>query len=71
MLPDQEARGPQWRKAKRSVGDGACVEVALVDRQIAVRDSKDPDGTWQRYPAQPWRDFVSIVKREKLIMLSR
>jgi len=63
MLPDQKARGPQWRKAKHSVGDGECVEVALVDDQIVVRDSRDPDGTWQRYPAQSWRDFVSIVKR--------
>jgi hypothetical protein len=63
MLTDQKARGLQWRKAKRSAGDGECVEVALVDGKIVVRDSRDPDGTWQRYPAQSWRDFVSIVKR--------
>jgi Domain of unknown function (DUF397) len=52
----------KWRKAKSSAGDGACVEVALVESQVAVRDSRDPDGTWLLYSAQPWRDFTSTVK---------
>ncbi len=65
MLLIREASGLQWRKAKRSAGDGACVEVAQVNGQIAVRDSKDPDGAWQCYSAQSWRDFASIVKQEK------
>lgn len=33
-----------WRKPLRSVGQGACVEVAALHRHVAVRDSKDRSG---------------------------
>ncbi len=55
----------KWRKSSFSGGDG-CVEVAPYHHgQIAVRDSKNPDGAWQCYSAQSWSHFVSIVKRGK------
>jgi hypothetical protein len=62
--PDQMARDYLWRKARRSANDGACVEVALVNGRIAVRDSKDPAGCWLRYPVRSWRDFTSSLKTE-------
>ncbi|TDB92831.1 DUF397 domain-containing protein [Actinomadura sp. 7K534] len=35
----------KWRKSSRSSEQGdACVEIALVSRIVAVRDSKDPGG---------------------------
>ena len=37
-------RNLAWRKAKRSVGNGACVELARFGGMVAMRDSKDPDG---------------------------
>lgn len=33
-----------WRKSTRSNATGACVEVAQVAGQVAVRDSKDRQG---------------------------
>lgn len=34
-----------WRKASASAGNGECVELAaLLDGNVGVRDSKDPDG---------------------------
>jgi hypothetical protein len=33
----------QWIKSSRSVGNGACVELAVVDKAILLRNSRDPD----------------------------
>ena len=54
----------QWRKTRRSAGNGACVEVAPVNGQIAVRDSKNPDGSRLQYPAQSWQTFITSIKTE-------
>jgi hypothetical protein len=55
-----------WRKATASANNGACIEVAPAGGYIAVRDSKDPDGTWLRYPAQSWNLFVrELLKIEQ------
>lgn len=43
---DQIANRLQRWKARRSVNDGACAEVALVNGQVAVRDSKGPCSFW-------------------------
>jgi hypothetical protein len=59
-----EVRDLQWRTSRRSAGNGACVEVAPVNGQIAVRDSKNPGGIWLHYPALTWRDFVGSIKSE-------
>jgi hypothetical protein len=35
----------RWRKSTKSGSEGGtCVEVAGTNEEIAVRDSKDPDG---------------------------
>jgi hypothetical protein len=60
-----EARDLQWRKARRSANDGACVEVALVNGEMAIRDSKNPNGSRLQYSAQSWYEFVSAVKSEE------
>jgi Domain of unknown function (DUF397) len=69
--PDQTANGHQWRKAKCSVNDGACVEVALVNGKIAVRDSKDPGSFWLWYSVRSWHDFTSNLKTKDIIPLPK
>jgi hypothetical protein len=59
-----EVRDLQWRKARRSAGNGACVEVAPTSGHIAVRDSKDPDGVRIKYTLQSWQNFVFNVKNK-------
>jgi hypothetical protein len=50
-----------WRKSTRSGANG-CVEVADLDRVIAVRDSKNPEGPKLIFRARDWRAFADTLK---------
>lgn len=52
-----------WRKAKRSMNNGNCAEVAAARGMVAVRDTKDPAGLVLRYPADTWRSFLLSALR--------
>jgi hypothetical protein len=44
-MPAHELPEVAWHKSRRSNPSGNCVELArLPDRQIAVRNSRHPDG---------------------------
>jgi len=51
-----------WRKAQRSVANGACVELAPVNGMVAMRDSKDPDGPVLMYTVTEWGAFLHGAK---------
>ena len=46
-----------WRKSSHSVNNG-CVEVAFVDGQVGVRDSKDRQGPMLVFTANEWEAFI-------------
>jgi hypothetical protein len=46
-----------WRKSSHSETEG-CVEVAVVDDVVAVRDSKDAGGPALVFAREDWRAFV-------------
>ena len=52
-----------WRRSTRSgpYSDN-CVEVAFVDGAIAMRDSKNPDGTVLIFTPAEWDAFVEGAK---------
>jgi hypothetical protein len=51
-----------WRKSRRSIHNGACVEVAPATGAVMVRDSVNPAGPRVRYPAQAWRAFTGLLQ---------
>jgi len=52
-----------WRKARRSIGNGDCVEIAPCDGRIAVRDSKDPAGSLLHYDFSAWKSFLTEARQ--------
>lgn len=51
-----------WRKASRSVGQGACVEVASLPGRTAARDSKNSSGPVLVFDDGEWSVFIRSVK---------
>ncbi|WP_328464530.1 DUF397 domain-containing protein [Actinoplanes sp. NBC_00393] len=55
-----EMNVPAWRKSSRC-GTSTCVEVAKVDDQYLVRDSKNPDAATLSFTKAEWDAFVEGV----------
>jgi Domain of unknown function (DUF397) len=60
---DTESHSSGWRKARRSIGNGECVEVAPADGKVRVRDSKIPHTPVLSYSTAVWDSFVSSAKQ--------
>jgi len=58
-----DSETPGWRKARRSMANGNCVEVRPVNGRIAVRDSKNPGGYVLAYSAPSWRAFTLAAQQ--------
>jgi Domain of unknown function (DUF397) len=62
-LNGDNLKAAAWRKTRRSIGNGECVEVAPLVGSVVVRDSVNPDGLILRYPAGSWRTFLTAAKK--------
>jgi Domain of unknown function (DUF397) len=51
----------EWRKSTAS-GSQGCVEVALRDDSVLVRDSKLPHGDRLRFSHAEWNAFLAGVR---------
>jgi hypothetical protein len=54
--------GAKWFKSSRSSGNGACVEVAIVEEGVAVRDTQDRAAGMLQFTHAEWAAFVGGVK---------
>jgi hypothetical protein len=52
----------EWRKSSRS-NTASCVEVAVIDAQVAVRDSKHKDGAILLFTPVEWEAFIGGVRQ--------
>lgn len=66
FLTQSEVRQLTWRKARRSMNNGNCVEIAPADGRIMVRDSMQSCGPVLEYPAAVWRTFIAEAKRDSI-----
>jgi hypothetical protein len=58
-----QLEGAAWRKSQRSNSQGACVELARLDSAtVAMRNSRDPQGTALIYPAGAVRAMISALR---------
>ena len=53
-----------WRKARRSVNNGACVEVASAKGNVLVRDSKIQNSPVISFSVYAWQTFLSGTKAQ-------
>ena len=56
-MADFEEPRIAWRKSTAS-NSGGCVEVAVVDGSVLIRDSANPDGRMLRLPPAAWSAFL-------------
>jgi len=50
-----------WRKSSRSSGGTNCVEIAVREDKMAIRNSKDPGGPILVFPPEVWRAFIGWI----------
>lgn len=55
---------PAWRTSSYSGNDANCVEVALGEHVVGIRDSKRPDAGDFTVATESFRAFVHSLKRD-------
>jgi Domain of unknown function (DUF397)/Domain of unknown function (DUF5753) len=60
---------PRWicteRRPRTAPGNGLCVELAMIDGGVAVRDSKDRDRGTLRFTAAGFGTFLAGIARQE------
>jgi hypothetical protein len=51
----------KWQKSSRS-GSNGCVEVAFIEGQVAIRDSKDRHGPVLLFSRREWASFLMAAR---------
>jgi len=60
-MADWDGTAPAWRKSTRS-NSGGCVEMALGEEVVLLRDSKRPEGPVLSVSLGAWASLVARVR---------
>jgi hypothetical protein len=60
-------RRPVWRKAQCSAGNGECVEMAIADGMVLIRDTTEPGSAIFTCPRDEWDAFIDRVKGRRAL----
>jgi uncharacterized protein DUF397 len=55
-----------WRKSSRSAAATNCIEAAIVEQTIGVRDSQNPDKGILIFSSHQWQRLIHKVTHESL-----
>ena len=55
-----------WRKSNRSTAGQSCVEVAVKEQVVGLRDSKNPEGTKLAFTRAQWSAFATELRSGRL-----
>lgn len=61
-MTSQDLTRATWRKSARSGNNGNCVEVAITENAVGVRDTKNREGGILVFTPDEWRAFVGGVR---------
>lgn len=67
-MTDSDQAAITWHKSTASGANGNCVEVAVVDDSILVRNSRGPLGPVLSFTRQEWRAFLRDVNNDDSIL---
>jgi hypothetical protein len=70
-LSASERESLAWLKAHSSGANGQCVEIAWAVGNIAIRDSKDPDGPILVYTTSEFQAFLDGARNGEFDALLR
>lgn len=60
-MADFEDSRIAWRKSTAS-NSGGCVEVAVAERSVLIRDSANPDGVVLKLSPTAWSTFLERAR---------
>jgi hypothetical protein len=52
----------EWRRPTQCGGEAACVEVAISEDEVLVRNSQAPGGPVTAFSRAEWAKFVNAVR---------
>jgi hypothetical protein len=54
-----------WRKSSKSGNTGNCLEAAVTDRAVVVRDTMDRERETLAFPPAAWQRFTNSLKQRR------